>query len=503
MEQIKIGIAPASITADSFAVVWDRPQAAETSAYEIELNGKPYSALKHEDFTAESMSADTEYRIRVNAINKQGEICAQSEEISLRTDKATEEINVKAKGAIGDGKADDTAAIQSAIDACKKGGKVRIPEGDYLSGALFLKSDMTLQIDKGARIKGIAEAKAYPIHTYRWEGKECKCYASLINAGVGTDAPVRNVKIVGEGIIDASGEALKRSEQGEGKAERGRALCIRNAENVYIKGVTVRQSPSWCVHLICCNKVSINGVSVHTRTDEYGRRYRDIYNGDGIDPDSCKNVYIFNSTIASQDDCIAIKSGRDEEGRKAGLSSEHIRITNCRFESGFGVAIGSEMSGGVKDVLVRDCRFRNTFSIGSVKTCRGRGGVIEDVVFEDVELINTDREFSDCKWFRGGIYVDCYYSVDEVTDEKEDIWDGTPLIRNVSFKNATVDTCGGNAVYISGLPERYLENISLENIRAVGKYGMKAYYINGLKMKNVKVSAREGEAYEYRQVNEQ
>lgn len=151
-------------------------------------------------------------------------------------------------------------------------------------------------------------------------------------------------------------------------------------------------------------------------------------------------------------------------------------------------------------MTVRDCEFNNTFSIGSVKTCRGRGGVIEDVLFENVELVNTDTEFSDCKWFRGGIYVDSYYSNDTISTEKQPITDGTPLIKNITFRNAKVDTCGGNAIYISGLPEMHCENITLENVSAVGKYGMKAYFTDNLKMKNVTVSARNGEDYTFEDV---
>ena len=146
-------------------------------------------------------------------------------------------------------------------------------------------------------------------------------------------------------------------------------------------------------------------------------------------------------------------------------------------------------------MTVRDCVFNNTFSIGSVKTCRGRGGVIEDILFENTELCNTDTEHSDCKWFRGGIYVDSYYSNDEISKEPQPVSEETPVIRNVTFRNAKVHTCGGNAIYISSLPEMHCVDITLENVSAVGKYGMKAYFTDRLKMKNVTVSADEGENY--------
>lgn len=408
-------------------------------------------------------------------------------------------INILDFGADKSGRTLSTSAFQAAFDKCEKGGCVYVPEGVYRSGALFLKSDITLFIEEGAVIKGSDSTDDFPIFTYRWEGQETECYSSLLNAGIGGEG-AHNLVIEGGGTIDANGVTLFNEEMKEKKGARGRAVCIRNSSDITIRGVTIRQSPSWCLHLINCRDVKIDDVKIHTKYDEQGNRYEDIFNGDGIDCDSCKNVYITNSLIASQDDCIAIKSGKDAEGRAAAMISENIHVSNCRFESGFGVAIGSEMSGGVRNVTVRDCEFNNTFSIGSVKTCRGRGGVIEDILFENVTLLNTDTEHSDCKWFRGGIYVDSYYSNDEISTERQPVTEETPLIKNVTFKNAKVDTCGGNAVYISGLPEMHCENITLENITAAGKFGMKAYFTDNLKMKNVDVTAREGEDYVFENV---
>lgn len=411
-------------------------------------------------------------------------------------------LNILDFGADKSGERLSTAAIQAAIDRCEKGGCVYVPAGVYISGAVFLKSDMTLHIEDGAFIKGSGNTEDFPIYTYRWEGNETKCYSSLINAGVGTDG-VHNLRIRGGGTIDANGVELFRKEMKEQKGARGRAVCIRNSEDIAISGVTIRQSPSWCLHLINCRNVTIDAVKIYTKHDADGNRYEDIFNGDGIDVDSCKNVSVRNSLIASQDDCIAIKSGKDAEGRRLAMISENIEITDCRFESGFGVAIGSEMSGGVRNVTVRDCDFKDTFSIGSVKTCRGRGGIIEDILFENVTLLNTNTGHGDCKWFRGGIYVDSYYSNAEISKAVQPVSEETPLIRNITFRNARVDTCGGNAIYISGLPEKHCENILLENIKAVGKYGMKAYFTDNLMMKNVAVTARSGEDYVFEDVSKE
>lgn len=408
-------------------------------------------------------------------------------------------LNILDFGADKNGNMLSTAAVQAAIDKCPQNGCVYVPEGVYICGALFLKSNMTLFLNKGAVIKGSNSSGDFPVYIYRWEGKETECYSSLINAGIGMDG-ISKITIEGSGTIDANGVELFHQEMKEKKGARGRAVCIRNSSDIRISGITIRQSPAWCLHLINCHDVKIDDVKIHTKYDEQGKRYADIFNGDGIDCDSCKNVHITNSLIASQDDCIAIKSGKDAEGRAAAMISENIHISDCRFESGFGVAVGSEMSGGVKNVTVRNCIFHNTFSIGSVKTCRGRGGVIEDILFENAELCNTDTEHTDCKWFRGGIYIDSYYSNDEISKEKKPVSEETPLIKNITFRNAKIDTCGGNAIYISGLPEMHCENITLENISATGKYGMKAYFTDNLNMKNVEVSAREGENYVFEAV---
>ncbi len=488
---MRLVIPPSAVTENSIALLWERVEGAEI--YLIHLNGKVYSCVRYTDVTLENLLAETEYRICVEAY-RGGEILARSNEILTLTGKEPAAVNVLDFGADPRGKRSSTEALQRAIDRCPPGGRVCLPPGRYVSGALFLKSDMTLWVERGAVLKGSGRTEDFPVRKYRWEGRETDCYSSLLNAGIGGEG-VRNLTVTGGGVIDANGVELFLREREENKGARGRALCLQDSRHIYIRDVTLRQSPAWCLHMIRCEDVSINGVSIETKYDEFGGRYPHIFNGDGIDCDSCRNIFIFNSRIASQDDCIAVKSGKDAEGRAAARPSENIWITRCRFESGFGVAIGSEMSGGVKNVQVRDCVFSNTFSIASVKTCRGRGGVMEDILFENVELRNADTEHADCKWFRGGIYVDCYYSNEEVSGEPREVSEETPLIRNVVFRNVLVDTCGGNAVYLSGLPERRCENITLENVCAVGKYGMKAYFIEGLHMKNVRVLAREGPDY--------
>ena len=393
--------------------------------------------------------------------------------------------NITDFGAAADGVTVCTKQIQRAIDLCEKNGTVVIPAGTFISGALYLKSNMTLHLEEGARLQGSSNVEDFPVKGYPYEGLDQLCYASLIN----TDgAPYENITISGKGIIDGNGLALFKPELAEPRIKRGRTACIRNTKNLTIKGVTFRQSPAWCLHLVYCRDVVIENIEVHSKYNEQGGRYG-IFNADGIDVDSCENVVIRNSLIASQDDCIAVKSGRNEEGRRVGIPSKNILIENCKFVSGFGVAMGSEMSGGVEDVRVRNCTFENAYSIASVKAIRGRGNYIRNVHYENCSIVNHSTEHTDTQYFRGALYIDGFYGDKEFDAETPlPVNEGTPIIEDIYFKDITVDTIAGNAIYFCGLPEMHYRNIYMENVKAHGKYGMKVINIDNLQMVNVEVT---------------
>ena len=155
---------------------------------------------------------------------------------------------------------------------------------------------------------------------------------------------------------------------------------------------------------------------------------------------------------------ILIKNGKIVENNQ--LVNKDILIENCLFASGFGVAVGSEMSGGVENVTVRNCRFENTYSVASIKAIRGRGGYVKNISFEDCRHYNYSDEHRDCEWFKGAIYVDGFYgSLEADEDEKMPINEGTPTVDGIKFKNISVDTTAGRAVYLCGLPERRFKNI--------------------------------------------
>lgn len=401
--------------------------------------------------------------------------------------------NVKDFGAEPDTGKVCTQAIQRAVDACGRGDTVLIPEGIFITGALFLKSNMTLCVGKGARLLGSGDVKDFPVMGYPYEGFDQLCYASLINTD---SAPHENIAITGEGVIDANGKQLFGAEMSDPGIKRGRAVCIRNTDRLTIQGVEIRQSPAWCLHLIYCANILIDGIKVHSKYDEYGNKYG-MYNCDGIDIDSCRKVKIRDSLISSQDDCIAIKSGRDVPGRRAGIPSEDILIENCVFKSGFGVAVGSEMSGGVRDVYVRNCAFEDVHSIASVKPVRGRGGYVRNIHYESCTLTNNSTEYKDTKYFRGALYVDGFYGEERFDPDLTcPVDEGTPVVEDIYFKDISLETIAGNAVYLYGLPEAPFKNIYLENVKAHGKYGIKTKNIDNLRLINTDISGecQEGES---------
>lgn len=377
-----------------------------------------------------------------------------------------------------------TQSIQRAIDACGRGDTVLIPEGTFVTGALFLKSNMTLCVEKGARLVGSGDVNDFPVMGYPYEGFDQLCYASLINTD---SAPHENIAITGEGVIDAGGKQLFEAEMSDPKIKRGRAVCIRSTDHLTIRGIEIRQSPAWCLHLIYCVDVLLDNIKVHSKYDEDGNKYG-MFNCDGIDIDSCRKVKVIDSMISSQDDCVAIKSGRDVLGRRAGIPSEDVLIENCTFKSGFGVAIGSEMSGGVKNVYVKNCTFEDVHSIASVKAIRGRGSYIRNIHYENCTLVNNSTEYGDTKYFRGALYVDGFYGAEKFdADEPYPVDEGTPVVEDIYFKDISLETVAGNAVYLCGLPESHFKNICLENVKAYGKYGMKSKNIDNLRLINTDI----------------
>lgn len=367
-----------------------------------------------------------------------------------------------------------TQAIQRAIDLCPVGGTVVVPAGVFVTGALWLKSDLTLRLERGGRLLGSANPADYPIHQEHYEGYEQLCYGSLLSTG---PARYRNITIEGEGCIDANGIRLFPAEMDEARARRGKALSLRNIDGLTIRGVTICDSAFWCAHLLYCRDVLVEDAHIASAWDAEGRRNTLLYNGDGLDLESCERVTVRRCLIESQDDCLAVKSGRDAEGRRVGLASRDVLVEDCRFRSGFGVAVGSEMAGGVEGVTVRRCTFEDSFSIASIKGVRGRGGFIRHIRFEDCALHNTSHAVRPTRWFKGILYIDSSYGqVDFDPDVPRPVDETTPAVEDLAFERITGETVEGWGLYLCGLPERPIRGVSLKDVRLTAPYT--AYRVN-------------------------
>ncbi len=315
--------------------------------------------------------------------------------------------------ASGDGKTLNTAAIQRAIDDCGPGGSVYIPAGVFLTGALHLHSDMELYLDEGAVLQGTAEPEDYlPRIWSRFEGIEMECYSSLLNLGwlehpaekPGTAGAVpsyvcENVVIRGRGTIASGGrvlaeriisretERLKDRLQAMGdkireyeKPEtipgrvRPRLINMSRCRGVVLDGLTLRDGASWNVHMIYSDRIVTHDCKFHSK---------DVWNGDGWDPDSSTNCTIFGCVFDTGDDSIAIKSGKNPEGNRIGRPTRHVRIFDCVSRGGHGITLGSEISGGIEDVSIWDCDMGRSLCGLEIKGTKKRGGYVRNVRVRD------------------------------------------------------------------------------------------------------------------------
>lgn len=242
---------------------------------------------------------------------------------------------------------------------------------------------MTLFIEKEAVLKGSLDTLDYlPLVKNRFEGWEMETYASLINAGTlnrNGSYNIKNLRITGGGTIDGGGKKLENiMKAARGIRGRGRLILLMNCQNVSVDHLILTQPPCWTLHYIYSNNISCHDLIIKT----YG-----IHNGDGIDPDSSTDSYIFNCTFDTGDDCIAIKSGKNPEGYYAGKPTSNVRISDCDFIRGHGISIGSEMSGGVSNVLIQDCKAGALLHGVQIKATKDRGGYVKNVTVKDCQLL--------------------------------------------------------------------------------------------------------------------
>jgi polygalacturonase len=388
-------------------------------------------------------------------------------------------------GAVGDGKILCTAGIQKAVDTCARagGGKVVFPAGRFLTGPIFLKS----------HVHGSTDFAKVPSIAGRWEGIDRTVYASMF-----TGLDLENISITGRGTIDGQGEEWwkafrvvsemrrklglldREPENPPGSPlqwSRPRMINLYRCKNVLIGGLTVLNSPSWNIHPVLCDDVIIDQVTIIS--PEEGP------NTDGIDPDSCRNMRISNCYISVGDDCITLKSGYKFQKTERNLPSENIAITNCVFGRGHGgVGIGSETSGGVRNVTVSNCVCEGTDRGIRFKTARSRGNVVEN--FRAVNF--AMRGVGDA------VSVTMLYNASDPRTPQP-VNEGTPTFRNIHLSDITASDVK-RAVLIEGLPEMPIQGISIRNLVADGGAGITCSNVHGLTLDNIQVRAEKGPAME-------
>ena len=460
-------IPPGAVTESTISLLWEKPiNTKQEVFYAIYKGGTVIDTVSLTNYIVSGLIPDHTYEFYVKAIYPNGKLSIKSNEVIQSTKRKGEVFNITDYGAVGNGIIKNTNAIQKAIDDCTPGGVVYIPKGIFLSGALFFKSNMTLYIEEGGVLKGTTEIRDYyPLIWNRFEGWELKTFASLINAGRldhEGDHNCQNLSIRGKGTISGGGQELAEAMiKAEGLRGRGRLICLMNCKNVNIHGLSIQDSPCWTIHYIYCKNVTCHDLYIKST----------VKNGDGIDPDSSIDSYIYNCTFSNTDDCIAIKSGKNPEGFYIGKPTENVLVANCNFISGHGMSIGSEMSGGVKNVIIRDCHIGNLLNGLQIKVTKDRGGYVENI------------KVTNCILNKIKIITSVNYNNDGEPAPK------LPYLKDMEFSNLDMSNGSGNAklILVDGYPgvENYTRDIVFKNIRLPELSVISLNYCKNINFNNV------------------
>jgi len=365
-------------------------------------------------------------------------------------------------GAIADGNTCNSQAIKAAIEAASKagGGRVVVPTGVFVCGAIHLKSNINLHLAEGAIIKFTDDPNAYLPAVYtRWEGVECMNYSPLVYA-----YKQKNIAITGTGTLDGNGEnwwpwrrtkqrwtdrtklfemgrdgvPVKDRQFGGGKLNPNMIEPYR-CKNILIEGVKIKNGPFWHIHPVLSENITIRNVRIEGKGP----------NNDGCDPESCKDVLIEGCFFNTGDDCIAIKSGRNNDARRINVPSENIIVRNCDMKEGHaGVAIGSEITGGARNIFVENCRMDDPNQDRAIrlKTNRVRGGFIENVYVRNITVGQVKEAV---------LLIDFFYQDVEKGDYK-------PVVRNINLENVTSQK-SKHALYLRGFDDAPITAVTLKN----------------------------------------
>jgi polygalacturonase len=374
----------------------------------------------------------------------------------------TNTFPVTSYGAVGDGQTMNTAAIQKTIDVASKagGGIVLVPEGRFLTGPFLLASRINLHLASNAVILISDDMAKYPVTRER--------YQDCISI---TDA--QDIEISGEGTIDGQGKAWWAAfEANHSMTHRPYMIKLSNCNRVRVHGVTLSNSPMF--HLVPqnCTDVTIQRITIKSPSN--------AHNTDGIDP-SGWNYLITDCTIDAGDDNIAVKPG---SGRIPG--DKNYTITNCRFLHGHGMSIGSGTSGGIEDLRVSNCSFDGTDSGIRIKTARERGGLLQNLTYENLTMTAVKNPIYIIDW-----YPERYAPKDPATEKAEPVTDHTPINKNIIIRNVTATNCS-TAGTIRGLPEAPVSDVTLSNVTISAKTGLKIYHAHGIRFADSKIEVESG-----------
>jgi len=448
------------------------------------------------------------------------------------------QVSINEFGGVADGVTLNTEAFAKAMDALsqKGGGTLNVPSGVWYTGPIVFKSNINLHLEKGALILFSSNFDLYPLVNTVFEGLDTRRCQSPISG-----RNLKNIAITGEGSINGSGEAwrpLKKSKVTDSHWKKvvnsGGVVIDKNywfptkgslkghqmsdmnvpkgnlsdaeweeikdflrpvmisfieCENVLFEGVLFENSPAWNIHPLMCKNVILDNVFV--RNPGYSQ------NGDGLDLESCINSIIVNSTFDVGDDAICIKSGKDEDGRRRARPTENVIIDNCKvFQGHGGFVVGSEMSGGVKNISVSNCQFLGTDVGLRFKSTRGRGGVVENIYIRDINMFDIATEsFLFDLYYGGKSAVEALEDGDETPKEEKipAVNEKTPVFRNIFVKNLTSRNAR-RAMFFNGLPEMNIENINVENVSISATYGAELVESKDINFKNVKITPQNGPA---------
>lgn len=443
-------------------------------------------------------------------------------------------------GGVGDGLTLNTDAFEKAMShlSGKGGGTLTVPFGVWFTGPIVFRSNINLHLEKGALILFSPDKSLFPLVKTSFEGLETRRCQSPISG-----KNLVNIAITGHGAINGSGEAWrplkkakvtdnhwkavvksggvlknpdywfpsKSSLKGEMLSEQNlnvprhemtdaeweevrdfmRPVMVSFIEckNVLFEGVLFENSPSWNIHPLMCENVIVDGVFI--RNPAYAQ------NGDGLDLESCRNAIIVNTTMDVGDDAICLKSGKDEDGRRRARPTENVIVDNCIvFKGHGGFVVGSEMSGGVRNVSVSNCKFIGTDVGLRFKSTRGRGGVVENIYINNISMTDIVTD---------SFLFDLYYGGKSASESLEDgdeanqlpdlrpVDETTPVFRNIYVKNI-VSRNARRAMFFNGLPEMNITNIHVENARLSAFYGAELSESDGIELKNIHIEPRQGPA---------